>query len=375
MTIRPMIRTIVFLFVATLGINAHADDLAVTLKVAQPGAFLAAGMLGDPLPLALNMPTQLTATTTGGPSGSTQYQFAVYYGATHDPFASSPVQASNVWSFTPSTAGTYLMRVYATRPGASAQFTTPEYRAPLMVTLTVQPSSSTSIGTPVALSTTVAGAPSGVTPKFLYMIVKDVAGAMGLINSNRSIPTMTWTPTEAGTYHGQVEVKLYKIPPGSTVAVEIMNGFATFYSYRVSATDPSVLTWTSPISTTNFPALSNPSIVTPAQRILIEGVTLADMISSVKVVRDTDHALCSQCHSAPPDSTSGKYRPNVVKDSAMTILPTALYNAGAADSIWATAGGFADRFILRDGVTVTYAPKPLYLRELFKRWRDGGYQH
>jgi hypothetical protein len=368
MTTRRVIRTLMSLIAMTFSISAYADDLAVTLNVAQPGTFLAAGMPGEPLPLALNMPTQLTATTTGGPSGSTQFQFAVYYGPAHDPFASSPVQASNVWSFTPSTAGTYVMRVYATRPPASAQFTTAEYRAPLMVTLTVQPSSSTSIGTPVALSTTVAGAPSGVTPKFLYMIVKDVAGAMGLINSNRSIPTMTWTPTEAGTYHGQVEVKLYRNN------VELMNGFATFYSYRVSATDPSVLTWTSPISTTNFPSLGNTSIVTPAQRVLIEGATLSDIVSSVRIVRETGEK-CSHCHFTPPDSPSGKYRPAVMQESTTTILPTTPYNAGVTTSVWATVGGFADRFILRDGVTSTYAPKPLYLRALFTRWRDGGYQH
>lgn len=138
------------------------------------------------------------------------------------------------------------------------------------------------------------------------------------------------------------------------------------------------LSWSSPITSANFPDLTNLGIVTPGQRLRIENRTLAEIVSSVVVVRD-DNARCSACHYQNA-SVSQYYRPNVPQNSQTAISPTAAYNYNDARNgaaAWAGAGGFAERLLQRHAGGSKPNPavgqKPLFLRKLFEKWKNDGY--
>lgn len=139
-----------------------------------------------------------------------------------------------------------------------------------------------------------------------------------------------------------------------------------------------VLTWSSPITAANFPDLTNSAVTTTAQRQRIENHTLSEIVSSVIIARD-DNARCSACH-FQTTGVSQFYRPPVNQNAQTTISPTTAYYAGAngATRSWAAANGFAERFLERHAAGQLSQPsigrKPLFLRKLFEKWKNDGYQ-
>jgi hypothetical protein len=138
------------------------------------------------------------------------------------------------------------------------------------------------------------------------------------------------------------------------------------------------LTWSSPITSANFPDLTNTGVTNSAQRQRIENKKLSEIISSVVIARD-DGNRCSACHFQTAAVTQ-YYRPTVPQNSTNTISSTTAYSfsaGGSGTSTWAGANGFADRFIQRHASGTRPNPavgrKPLFLRKLFEKWKNDGY--
>ena len=137
------------------------------------------------------------------------------------------------------------------------------------------------------------------------------------------------------------------------------------------------LTWTSPITTTNFPDLANTLVTSSVQRNRIENETIADIVSSVVIARD-DNAKCTACH-YQTTNVSQYYRPAVSSSSTTSISRTANYNFNNAQngtSTWAVANGFADRFVQRHAggtrANPQFGQKPTFLRKLIEKWIADG---
>lgn len=140
----------------------------------------------------------------------------------------------------------------------------------------------------------------------------------------------------------------------------------------------SELTWTSPITTTNFPDLSIPSVTNQnVERPRIENQTIAEIISSQVIARGDDKK-CTACH-FQNSNISQFYRPTVGPSSTTSISRTGNYNYNNSRngmSTWAVSNGFGDRFVQRHAggtrANPQFGQKPTFLRKLIEKWIADG---
>lgn len=149
------------------------------------------------------------------PSASLEYSFYLYNRGNGGWSLARPYNGNNTFNWTPGTAGTYALQVWARRAGSSAQydlwrgtdfldvFSTPARLKPLTVNATFPGS----VGTPITWTATASGGTTTAL-EYRFIIFNQTTGWRVLqeYSSNRSV---TWTPTaqEAGANALQVWVR------------------------------------------------------------------------------------------------------------------------------------------------------------------------
>ena len=148
--------------------------------------------------------TQLTwSVTTAGGDGSIQYYYKLYRGTT---LVNVPSWgSSSVFSYTPTTAGSYALRAYAkenTGTPSKASATT-KVIAPLSITSVIPTSTLVTTGTPVTWAVKTAGGDG--TKQYYYELYRE----SDLIKTKTwgSLSSFGFTPTETGSYSLKVSVK------------------------------------------------------------------------------------------------------------------------------------------------------------------------
>ena len=149
-----------------------------------------------------------SAVATGG-TGPYTYKFVVFDGANW--IVGRDWNASNSWTWTPTSAGTYTVQVWARNAGSSAvydawrgaAFVVAPLPSPTVTSLSSSPLGGTIIGQSVLWTAMVSGGTSPYSYKFLLFdgVNWTVGRDWGAAN------TWNWTPTAIGTYLLQVWVR------------------------------------------------------------------------------------------------------------------------------------------------------------------------
>jgi hypothetical protein len=188
----------------------YYDQLSYTVDAPLTAVSLAPTP-GSPAPP--NTAVTLTATPTGGLSP--QYQFAVGNNGTWT--IVQAYSAANVATWTPTTIGTYILQVTAVDSENAASglvYTQVGYTVSSTLSgvgLAVSPSGSVSTNTQLELTATPTG---GVNPE--YQFSYGFNGTWTVIQAYGATSAINWTPTMAGSYVLQVEVREH----GSDVAYQ-----------------------------------------------------------------------------------------------------------------------------------------------------------
>lgn len=148
--------------------------------------------------------TQLAwSVTTAGGDGSIQYYYKLYKGTT---LLNTPSWGtSSVFSYTPSTAGSYALRVYAkenTGTPSKASATT-KVIVPLSITSMIPTSTLVTTGTSVTWAVKTAGGDG--TKQYYYELYRE--SELIKTKSWGSLSSFAFTPTGTGTYTLKVSVK------------------------------------------------------------------------------------------------------------------------------------------------------------------------
>ena len=205
------------------------NDLFYTVSAAS--AVSAVSLSAAPAsPQVVNTAIKLTAKPTGGIS--VQYEFIATSSAGVATILENYGTAATC-TWTPTTAGTYALQVYAREAGATQNnnitskmsytitaLTTPPLSA---VNLTVAPASPQATNTAITLTATPTG---GSAIQYLFTATPSGGTAVTLENYGTS-PTCVWTPTTAGTYTLQVSARQTGTTQNTAITKQV--------SYTISA--------------------------------------------------------------------------------------------------------------------------------------------
>ena len=147
-----------------------------------------------------------TATATGG-TGTLQYYFIVYKDGTK--VKTRAYSTTNTFSYTPTEAGTYKVRVYVKDAGdakvnkLSAAITVTSGSAAPVISSIKANKTSAATGETITWTATAAGGTG--TLQYYFIVYKD--GTKVKTRAYSTANTFSYTPTEAGTYKAKVYVK------------------------------------------------------------------------------------------------------------------------------------------------------------------------
>ena len=162
-------------------------------------------------PVAPGTPVTWTA-TAGGPSAALEYQFWLYRISTGTFTLGRAYSAASTWTWTPTTADTYLVQAWARVPGSgnaydtwiSSDYVTVASGAVAGVSLSVNQVLPVAPGTPL---TWTAAATGGTAPLEFKFYRYDATGDTWMLVQDWSASrTYTWTPTVATAGVGALQV-------------------------------------------------------------------------------------------------------------------------------------------------------------------------
>jgi len=186
-------------------------------------------------PQLVNTPVTFTAVASGG-SITREYQFAVKDPVSGVMKVKQHYGSSNTFSYTPTNAGTYTIRVFARNVGSTALYeaarwynyaviATPPVSS---VTLGASPGSPQLVGTPVTFTATATGGSS--TREYQFAVNDPASGVMTVKQPYGSSNTFPYTPTTPGAY----SIRVYVRNAGSAAQYEAV----TWYVYNAVTNPP-----------------------------------------------------------------------------------------------------------------------------------------
>jgi hypothetical protein len=198
---------------AEAGLKNASSVLRVTNVTLAPG-----------IPVPIGTPVTWTATATGG-TGPHTYQFLIYDGTNWS--VGQDYSSANTWTWTPPSAGSYTLQVWARNAGSFADYDAWRGAGPLEVTeasaisvasLTPDRLLPVPAGTPV---TWTAASTGGTAPHMYQFFVYN--GSTWSVGQDWSAAnTWTWVPSSSGSYTVQVWVR----SAGSLTLYDAWLGFA-----------------------------------------------------------------------------------------------------------------------------------------------------
>ena len=169
----------------------------------------------------VNTPVTFAATATGG-GASKEYEFAVKDPVIGVMTVMQPYGPSNSFSYTPTNAGTYSIRVYARNVGSPASYEAVMWNAYYVtvtapvtsVTLGASPANPQTVNTPVTFSAMATG--GGASKEYEFAVKDPASGVMTVKQPYGSLNSFSYTPATAGTY----TIRVYVRNVGSTALYE-----------------------------------------------------------------------------------------------------------------------------------------------------------
>jgi hypothetical protein len=225
----------------------------VTTSTSTAGSLTLTGLSASPAlpePANTTITWTATATLTGGATG--EYQFWVYSAASGAWTVGRAWGASNTFSWTPTTAGTYAVQVWARKAGttsyqtkSSGFFSITAATTPIatltLVGIAADPVPSVAVSTSVTW-TGVASVTGSGTVEYQFWVYSASAGTWSIARAWDVNSGFVWTPTAAGTYAVQVWARLQ----GQTAYQYKSSGF---FSVTTTASEVVPVTITSLTST------------------------------------------------------------------------------------------------------------------------------
>jgi hypothetical protein len=196
---------------------------SVTVAVDPPQALKVQLASSRTFPVAAGTPVTWTATTSGG-SGPAEYQFWIYNAVTSAWTVGRAYSTTNAYTWVPSTAGTYVVQVWARTVGSTvsneAWAGSGNLKVNAMAPLTVRSlTPSTSTATPGTVVTWTAQATGGMAPlEYQFWRYNQDLRTWTMVQPYGTSATYSWTP--AATDGASYTVQVWMRSAGSTASQE-----------------------------------------------------------------------------------------------------------------------------------------------------------